>query len=61
MFVQQVENSNRTPLVSVLLEGAVGCGKTSLATTVAMQSGFPYVKLVSPEHLIGISFLLTLN
>lgn len=55
LFVQQVQNSNRTPLVSVLLEGAVGCGKTALAATLAMGSGFPYVKLISPEGLVGYS------
>jgi len=54
LFVQQVENSNWTPLVSVLLEGAVGCGKTALASRLAMSSGFPYVKLISPENMIGL-------
>ncbi|KAL6042923.1 transport between ER and Golgi ATPase protein [Balamuthia mandrillaris] len=52
-FVQQVMNSNRTPLVSVLLEGSIGCGKTALAATLAMESGFPYVKLISPEELVA--------
>jgi replication-associated recombination protein RarA len=51
--VQQVENSNRTPLVSVLLEGTVGCGKTALASNLAVTSGFPYVKLISPEQMVG--------
>lgn len=51
--MQQVENSNRTPLVSVLLEGTVGCGKTALASNLAVTSGFPYVKLISPEQMVG--------
>jgi vesicle-fusing ATPase len=55
LFVQQVENSSRTPLVSVLLEGTVGCGKTSLASNLAVTSGFPYVKLISPEQMVGAS------
>merc|ERR1712000_56554 len=55
LFVQQVENSNRTPLVSVLLEGTVGCGKTALASNLAVTSGFPYVKLISPEQMVGFS------
>jgi len=55
LFVQQVENSNRTPLVSVLLEGTVGCGKTALASNLAMTSGFPFVKLISPEQMVGFS------
>jgi vesicle-fusing ATPase len=55
LFVQQVQNSDRTPLVSVLLEGAVGCGKTTLAVKVALDSGFPFVKLISPETMVGLS------
>jgi vesicle-fusing ATPase len=52
-FVEQVHHSRRTPLVSVLLEGNRGSGKTALAATVALQSGFPFVKLVSPDKLVG--------
>lgn len=54
-FVNQVRHSNRTPLVSLLLEGLPGSGKTALAAKVATESGFPYVKLISPETLIGYS------
>jgi len=54
-FVNQVRHSNRTPLVSLLLEGTAGSGKTALAAKVATESGFPYVKLISPETLIGYS------
>jgi vesicle-fusing ATPase len=55
LYVQQVKNSNRTPLVSILLEGTVGSGKTALAAKIATESGYPYVKLISPETLIGYS------
>jgi len=54
-FVEQVKNSTRTPLVSILLEGLVGSGKTALASKIATESGYPYVKLISPEVLIGLS------
>lgn len=54
-FVQQVKNSDRTPLVSVLLEGSVGSGKTALAATLAMESGFPFAKIISPEELVNYS------
>jgi len=53
MFVQQVKNSKRTPLVSVLLEGPQGSGKTALAAKLATESGYPYVKLLCPESLVG--------
>jgi len=52
---RQVANSERTPLISVLLEGRAGSGKTAVATTLAKESGFPYIKLVSPENMVGYS------
>lgn len=54
-FVAQVRNSDRTPLVSVLLEGPPGSGKTALAVRLAKGSKYPYIKLVSPELLVGYS------
>eukprot|EP00047_Mylnosiga_fluctuans_P001953 m.222546 g.222546 ORF g.222546 m.222546 type:complete len:771 (+) comp10784_c0_seq1:3-2315(+) len=55
LFVQQVQNSARTPLVSVLLHGAVGSGKTALAARLALDSGFPLIKIVTPERMVGYS------
>eukprot|EP00019_Armaparvus_languidus_P008564 CAMPEP_0168600342 /NCGR_PEP_ID=MMETSP0420-20121227/12715_1 /TAXON_ID=498008 /ORGANISM="Pessonella sp." /LENGTH=777 /DNA_ID=CAMNT_0008638391 /DNA_START=200 /DNA_END=2533 /DNA_ORIENTATION=+ len=55
MFVQQVHHSTRTPRVSVLLEGARGTGKTAVAATLALESDFPFVKLVTPDKLVGLS------
>jgi len=57
LFVEQVRNSSRTPLVTVLLEGPVGAGKTALAAKIATESGYPYVKLISPEILVGYTEL----
>lgn len=37
----------------MLLEGNNGSGKTALAAKLALDSGFPYVKLISPEHFVG--------
>jgi len=54
-FVAQVRNSDRTPLVSVLLEGPSASGKTALAVRLAKGSKYPYIKLVSPELLVGYS------
>jgi vesicle-fusing ATPase len=53
--VEQVRKSNRTPLVSVLLHGPPGSGKTALAATIAMSSEFPFIKLVSPDSMVGYS------
>ncbi|CCG83613.1 Vesicular-fusion protein sec18 [Taphrina deformans PYCC 5710] len=55
LFVSQVRQSERTPLVSVLLYGPPGAGKSALAATTAMNSDFGFIKLVSPESMIGMS------
>jgi len=54
-FVKEVETSKRSDLLSVLLEGQVGCGKTTLASHLVVGSGFPYVKIISSEQLVGYS------
>ncbi|KAL7941625.1 AAA domain-containing protein [Trichoderma barbatum] len=38
---------------SVLFHGPRGSGKTALAAHIAMQSGFPFIKLVTPADLVG--------
>ena len=49
-FVQSIRNaSSATPLLTVLLEGRNGSGKTALAAKIALESGFPYVKMITPE------------
>lgn len=55
LFVEQVRTSTRTPLVSVLLHGPPGSGKTAMAATIAQASQFPFIKLVSPESMIGMA------
>ncbi len=47
---RQVSESQRTPLVSLLLRGNPGCGKTALAAhnnniIIAKQCNFPFVKV----------------
>lgn len=51
LFVKQVEHS--TPLFSVLLHGPTASGKTALAARIAIDSGFPFIKLISPEDMVG--------
>jgi len=52
-LVRQVQHSEMTPLLSLLLEGPEGSGKTCIAAKLAMNSGFPYVKLITPENFVG--------
>ncbi|KZV94230.1 AAA-domain-containing protein [Exidia glandulosa HHB12029] len=53
LLVDQVRTSTRTPLVSLLLHGPPGSGKTALAATIAQASGFPFIKLISPDNMVG--------
>ncbi|KAI0040942.1 AAA-domain-containing protein [Auriscalpium vulgare] len=53
LFVEQVRTSTRTPLVSLLLHGPPGTGKTALAATIAQASQFPFIKLITPDNMIG--------
>jgi vesicle-fusing ATPase len=45
----------RLGLVSVLLEGPPNAGKTALAAQLAKNSDFPFIKICSPDDMIGFS------
>ena len=55
MFVKQVAESDKTPLMSILLEGERNCGKSALAAHLAQQSGFGFVKMIDAFGLLGYS------
>ncbi|TFY52939.1 hypothetical protein EVG20_g10336, partial [Dentipellis fragilis] len=55
LFVEQVRTSDRTPLVSLLLHGPPGTGKTAMAATIAQASQFPFIKLITPDNMVGFS------
>lgn len=52
-LVKSIRNSNSTSLLTVLLEGTSGAGKTAIAAQLAIESDFPYVKMISPEMFVG--------
>lgn len=54
-FINEVKHSEKTQLLSILLEGEQRCGKTALAAQLALQSDFPFVKMISPENFVGMS------
>lgn len=54
-FLKEIKNSKNTPLLTVLLEGKNGAGKSAIAAKLALESKFPFVKLISPENYVGYS------
>eukprot|EP01128_Nolandella_sp_AFSM9_P005106 TRINITY_DN2423_c0_g1_i2.p2 TRINITY_DN2423_c0_g1~~TRINITY_DN2423_c0_g1_i2.p2 ORF type:complete len:548 (+),score=140.96 TRINITY_DN2423_c0_g1_i2:1664-3307(+) len=51
--INLAKNSSRTPLLSLLLSGLPGSGKSALAAALAKASDFPYVKFLSPNDFVG--------
>lgn len=47
------EQTSKSPKFSLLFHGPDGSGKTSLASHIAKASDFPFVKIISPEALVG--------
>jgi vesicle-fusing ATPase len=55
LFVEQVRKPDSTPLFSVLLHGPPGSGKTALAAKIAIDSEYPFIKLISAEDMVGFN------
>ena len=51
--VAQVQERDKTHLLTCLLEGAPGSGKTAIAATLGIESGFPFVKVISSSSMMG--------
>lgn len=41
--------------MTVLLRGPPGCGKTAIAAKAAVDSGYPFVRMISADEMIGYS------
>jgi len=54
-LVEQVKKSENTPLLTLLLSGNSGVGKTALSAFLAKQSDFPFVRRISAEDFVGFS------
>ena len=52
-----VRSSAKTPLMSVLLKGQANSGKTALAAKAAVESDFPFIRMISADEMIGHSEL----
>ncbi|XP_063677182.1 vesicle-fusing ATPase-like [Bolinopsis microptera] len=55
LYGKQAANSDRTTLVSLLLEGENFTGKTALAVKIAINSGFPFTKIITPGKLVELA------
>jgi vesicle-fusing ATPase len=54
LFIKQAKSSDSPRgIVSILLEGSPNTGKTALAAKLALESDFPFVKLCSPDDMVG--------
>lgn len=53
LYIQQARGSEGSGLVSVLLEGPPNSGKTALAARIAKNSDFPFIKVCTPEDMVG--------
>lgn len=54
-YIEEVKNSSTERLISVLLHGEQGVGKTAIASYLALKSEFPFIKMLSAESLVGMS------
>ncbi|KAK1761065.1 P-loop containing nucleoside triphosphate hydrolase protein [Echria macrotheca] len=53
LYVENVRVQERNRHMSVLLYGPSASGKTALAAHIAMKSGYPFIKLITPASLVG--------
>jgi vesicle-fusing ATPase len=55
-FVEQVQSAtNGTSMLTLLLAGETGCGKSALAAYLARESGYPFVRRLSGAEFVGDS------
>lgn len=45
----------RSLLSNNIIAGPPGSGKTALAASIATDSGFPFIKLISPDDMVGMN------
>ncbi len=55
LLIQHASSPEGPGLVSVMLEGSPNTGKTALAAQLAKMSNFPFVKICSPEDMVGFT------
>jgi len=59
--VKAVEHSKSIRMLTTILHGPPGSGKTALAAQLAIKSGFPFIKLVTSQDMVGFSEMQKVN
>mmetsp|Transcript_93000 Transcript_93000/g.165393 ORF Transcript_93000/g.165393 Transcript_93000/m.165393 type:complete len:732 (-) Transcript_93000:51-2246(-) len=54
-LIEQMRSSSNTPLMTLLLHGGRGSGKTALSAHLAQTSDYPFVRRVAAENYVGYS------
>ena len=54
-IIKQLQDVRSSPQFRTLLWGPRGSGKTALAARLALDSNFPFIKLIAPENMKGFS------
>lgn len=54
-MIAQLRSSENTSLLSLLLEGKAGSGKSALAAHLGIESDFPFVKVITANDMVGYS------
>lgn len=47
--------SDQFPLTSVLIHGPAKAGKSALAASIALSSGFPFIRMISSRAMVGMN------
>lgn len=55
LYVNQIRKPDSSPILSVVLHGPPGSGKTAIAAKIAIDSAAPFIKFVSPEDMVGFN------
>ncbi|KAK4133119.1 AAA-domain-containing protein [Trichocladium antarcticum] len=53
LYVENVRQQERLRHTAVLLHGPPASGKTALAAHIAMKSGYPFIKIITPASMVG--------
>lgn len=51
----RASQSQQFPLTSVLIHGPPKSGKSALAASIALSSGFPFIRMISPRAMVGMN------